>query len=367
MNELKKIDKILIMNLGGMGDLLLSIPAIRSLKKLYPQSQISLLTVDRSKEVGFELPFIDRVLAIPYKTQIYRGLNFIFGPWEFAKTLLYFHNLRKEHFYLMVNFRTIDSFASALKTALVFYLVGAKFKAGRDTEGRGFFYDKRIFEPFSGKKSEIEYDLDVISSFGGDTGDKSIQITIKDEAVNQVRDILRNAGVDINEELIAIAPGAPWPAKRWNIENFISVAKSITQKARKILVIGSTQEINLCKQLADETLALNLAGMLNFRQLKAVISLCSLFITNDTGVMHLAAAIRCPMVALIGPGDLTRYYPAGDKEKIVVLHHPLDCSPCFKYDCNSKRCLTSVTPEEVVTAAEGLLTMLKKSPFHPPL
>ena len=164
--------RILIINLAGIGDFLLSTPSLRALRNKYNEAEIYLLITPRIYKIAKNLNYINKIVAF--------NLNYG-GKMSFLSTLrnfLILIKLRKKHFDLAINMRTINTDESARKMKLFFEVINPKLKAGRDTEGRGDFFDIKIPETTIGKKYEMEYDIDTVKALGVDVIDRSIDFII---------------------------------------------------------------------------------------------------------------------------------------------------------------------------------------------
>ena len=332
------MQKILIINLGGMGDFLLSTPALRALKSAFPENRLYLLTFPHVAELADKLPYMDRVF------RFYKGVKNI------PKNLNTLLKLRMEKFDRAVNMRTLVSEKGAKKIKLLLDFIKPASKAGRDTEGRGYFFDIKSFETDIAEKPELEYDIDTVRALGAEVFDKSVNFTITEESRRKIDSILLGSEIAEEDILIGIHPGGK-PAHRWPLDNFSRVIEHVHRTIpAKFVITGERDEINVAKRLARSTAAdtLNLAGRLQIQELGALIKRCSLFITNDTGPMHIAAAIKTPLVAIFGPGDITRYDPRNISRNAVVLYKNVPCSPCNMARCGSMKCLKAILPEEVI-------------------
>lgn len=335
--------KILIVNLGGMGDFLLSLAAVSALRGFYKDSQIVLLTIPRTRPVAQAFPYFDEIAA------------FDFSFWGAFRQAL---ALRRMNFDLALNMRTIVSWKGALKMAVLFYLIGAKRRAGRDTAGRGFFLDIKVPEDNIGSLPEYEYDLNTIRALGIPARFILPRLPIGDEDTAYIDNFLEEHNVKPGDRLIGLNPFTPWQSKCWPIENFAALIKAMQKEFTcKIVITGSSDEAQAAlrlQALADTRMAIA-AGKTTFGQLAALIKRCSLYITNDTGPMHIAAISQAPLIALFGGGYLKRFDPRNISKNAIVLHKDADCSPCDKKSCDSMKCLKEITPEEVMDAVKKLL------------
>lgn len=357
INESLRPDHILVVNLGGIGDFLLSTPALRALKRLYPQARISILIVPRIVELAKGLPYIDEVISFDFINGKCRGGGLLIEWKEFKRLSNLLFTLRKRKYDLLINMRTLTSWRGVLRVLALAFLIGAKRKVGRDTDGRGFFFNVKIPETETGKKHEMEYDIDTVEALGAEIVDKTIDFDVDDRGVEKVHRILKKGGIFKHDILIGIHPGGK-PSHRWPIENFSAVIDEIDKKIScKFVITGSKDEVGLAKKLMKMASVemVDLAGRLSIKELGGLIRRCNLFIANDTGPMHIAAILKTPLVAIFGPGDLTRYDPKSISDKVAVAYRSVDCSPCYRVRCKDQRCLRIIFPKEVVEAALSFL------------
>lgn len=345
--RLKDCRNILIINLGGIGDVLFSTPALRALKASFPQIKISLMVVERVYEAVKDLRYIDEVIIFHKNFKnLFKDIKILFV-------------LRKKHFDLAINMRTLVSARSAREIRLLFDIINPRTKVGRDTQGRGKFFDIKVPETDRGAKFEMEYDLETVMALGVKVDDKSVDFTIDIFSSQSMKMILSKEGVLDSDLLVGIHPGG-MPSRRWPIENFAKVIDGLPQEVWcKIVVTGGREEASLANKLSRKTQArtINLTGRLNLKELGALIKRCNLYISNDTGPMHIAAILKTPLVAILGPGDITRYDPRNISDKAAVLYKKVVCAPCNKGRCNDLRCLKIISPEEVIAAAINVLKL----------
>ncbi len=343
-----EIKNILVVNLGGIGDLLLSTPALRALKKDFPSAKLYLLVVGRCREAVERLSCVDGVFVFPAEKD-WRGI---------IACILSILKLRQIKMDLAVNMRTLVSEKGALKMKILFKLINPRIKAGRDTSGRGGFLDISIPETDIGEKSEIEYDIDTVKALGVAVIDKNVDFLVDEKTMLDLRDMLSQSGIGAKDILIGINPGGR-PSRRWPRDNFVELIKAVKKeyKAKFVITGVGADEIELAETIAAKSGpdVVSLAGKLNLSQLASLISMCRLYITNDTGSMHIAAILNTPLIAIFGPGHLKRFDPRNIFSEAVVLYQKTVCAPCNRFKCSSLQCLTAVLPEEVAEAAIRLL------------
>ncbi len=352
----EEIKKVLVVNLGGMGDNFLSIPALKALRLLYPKAYIAVLTVSRSREVLSGGGFINEIIVsdLDYKRG---GASFGLRRWKSFYDILM--NLRKDNFDMVINMRTLMSSWSAIKMALILFLIGAKYNVGRDTMGRGFFLNVKIPESYPGRKHDMEYDLDIVRSLGASTENSRLEFDISKGDAEFAENLLRSRGIKPGDIIAGISPGASFPSRRWPLENFIEVGKILFDAGYKVIIVGAHDEGYLKDELekAGGCGFILIVGETNIRQLAALIKRCAIYLVNDTGAMHIAASTGVNMVAIIGPGDIENYNPRKVSANAVVFYKKTACSPCEKTFCNSLKCLRAIKPQEVV---DKCLEMLRR-------
>ncbi len=349
-----ELRKILAIELGGLGDLLLATPSLRALKQRYPDARLDVLVIPRSAEMVEGLPYIDRVRRLDLADA--RPLRWLRDPAALRRLLHALWSLRRERYDAALNLRTISSFSGALKMAAIFAACGARIKAGRDTEGRGFFLNRRAPEKDFDQVLEAEFAARVVRLLDVEVTDMTfdIPITPVDEAAAD--ELLRRHGLG-ERPLLGLNPGAAWPSKIWPVERFAAVADALRREFDcDVAATGAPGERPLAQRLVElaEPGVVNLAGETSLRQLAALLKRLRLFITNDTGPMHIAAAVGVPLVGIFGPGEYDRYKPIGPPERVVALRAQVDCSPCPRYACSSMKCLFAIEVDDVLEPAMRL-------------
>jgi ADP-heptose:LPS heptosyltransferase/predicted ATP-grasp superfamily ATP-dependent carboligase len=329
----ENIRSILVVNLGGIGDVLMSTPALRSLRTAYPRARITVWVVPRAQEVIEGLSYVDKIVCS-------------------------FTALRKNKFDMAINMRPLNSFKGLLGMAGIFLLMGAKYRIGRDTEKRGFFYTHKTPETYVSRVHEVEHQFNLVKLLdpGAKLGLPEMAFSGEDSAA--ARRFLQEAGIQEGDLVIGVNPGAAQASKQWPLENFAEVIVTLQQKTGcRIIVTGGASDIALAGRLngmAGGSLAIA-AGKLSLKQFAVLSRRFSLFLTNDTGAMHIAASQGVPMVAIFKPGHSERNKPYMDAGKYVILVRDLPCSPCRLRVCPTLLCLRRITSEEVAQASLGLL------------
>lgn len=297
----KNPKKILIMRSGGIGDVLMSTPLVKSIRKHYKKAEITYFVGNWSKDVLKDNPNIDKIFnyddLIIIKLKIFKILKLI-------------KQTRKKKFDLIFNLE------KSWHWAILSFLFGIPARIGFNRLGEGFANTLTV--PFNGSKYELEYYLDLAKLLNIKilTHDMEIYLTKKEKET--AKKFIKNNKLK-NKKLIGIAPGgAENPAqqafiKRWPLENYVKLINKITKKNKKacIILFGGNNDVKTCKQIKEKSnnKIINTAGKLTIKQSAALMKKCKIFITHDSGPMHLAGAVKVPLITLFGPTQSERFAP----------------------------------------------------------
>lgn len=345
----KTSERILIRGVNWIGDAVITLPAIRAIRRAIPDTQISLLVKPWVAEIFKGCPDVDEI--IPYDEQ-YKGVT---GKLKLVRTL------RQKKFDKAILLQ------NAFDAALIAWLAGIPERIGYQRDYRGCLLTKCIPLKSNAGKHQVYYYLDLLEEAGIKPVTAGPYIYLSDEERENARALLNSSPITPHPSpLIGINPGATYgSAKRWPAEHFAElIRKIINELDGRVLIFGSPAEVEIAdeivKQLGTQnselkTHILNMTGKTSLRELAALISECDVFITNDSGPMHIAAALHVPTVALFGSTDSSATGPFGDGHKVITKK--LSCSPCLERECpeGHLKCMTEITPEEVFTALKDLL------------
>ncbi len=344
------------------------LPALRALKAGFPAARIYVAARKHLCDIYLNLDELEGVIPLP-------------GGSGLIDTSAAARLLRTYHF---------DSgllFTNSFQSALLFKWAGIKQLTGYSKDLRGFLLSrKRSFPahsaPGKGKPGvitpgeahhHIHFYLDLVDLFSGrDTEKKERErlvyrdrLAVTPEEKRRVTEKLATAGSGAEDFFIGISPSAAYgTAKQWLPERFGQLIRSILgeNKGARILLLGTEPERERIEAVIvplgeEQQRILNLAGRFSLREALVIISLCKGFISNDSGLMHAAAAMRVPTLGIFGPTEPHKTSPlVGDGKKVKVLHHPVECSPCTHRQCPiDHRCMTAVTVEEAWRALRELV------------
>lgn len=344
---------ILCIRLDYLGDVLMMTPAIRALKQSVPGRRITLLTSSSGAAVAPFIPEIDDVLEYA-------------APWMKssdghapAVDLDMLHLLQSRHFDAAVIFTTYSQ--SPLPAALLCYLAGIPLRLAHCHENPYQLLTDWIRdpEPQERVRHEVRRQLDLVANVDGRTTDERLSFRLRPEDTASMLMRLQALGVEgIGQPWIVMHPGATAASRRYPPERWIEVARQLAARHAGVLIFtGSAQEASLIETIREgvpRSQSHSLAGQLGVGELAALISLAPVLITNNTGPVHIAAAVGTPIVDLYA---LTNPQHTPWQVANRVLYQDVPCRFCYKSVCpqGHHHCLTKVSPASVVAAAIELM------------
>ncbi|HEY7128533.1 MAG TPA: lipopolysaccharide heptosyltransferase II [Nitrospira sp.] len=335
--------QILVRGPNWLGDAVMCEPALRALRRLFPQASITLLVKPSVAGLFEAHPAVDRIFLYDNKGR-HAGLT---GKWRLAG------DLRQKGFDMAVLFQ------NAFEAALITALASIPRRYGYATDGRSFLLSEPVATHDRQKPvHQIDYYWNMLKPLGltGQPGQPQLCVSRDEDQLMAER--LNQRGITTEHVVIGINPGSTYGgAKRWLPDRFADsterLCRTLSDAGRRpaVVVIGAKGEEPLGQEIAARLTAPSavLTGATTIRQLMAVIKRCSLLVTNDTGPMHVASALGVPVVAIFGPTDWRTTSPSGSEH--ALLRHPVDCAPCMLRECPiDHRCMTGVTADEVYQA-----------------
>lgn len=310
---------ILVKGNNWLGDAVMSLPTLRSLRDMQPRAKIAVLTKPAFADLYRGTPYVDEVLLHERGT-VKRWMGMV-------------RSLRKRKFDAALVLPR--SFSSAL-------LVWSARIPRRIGYGRRTLLTDTP-EPV-GRRHRVHHFHHLLSALGEPPAPQAPRLEILPDAKTWAEERLPGRG------WIGINPGATYgAAKQWYPDRFIELGRRLAKRGR-IVVVGGPAEAELGTKVADAVDGECIAGKTGISQLAAAISRCSLFVTNDTGPMHVADAVGVPIVAIFGPTDWITTPPYGKKHAIV--RHEIECAPCLKRVCplGHHHCMKRVEVDEVERA-----------------
>ncbi len=335
------IRKILVIKLRAVGDVLLSTIVTKNLRLAFPEASIDYLTEPPSRELLETNPFLDSTLVYDRTTMSGAGLI----------------RMVRDGGYDLV----IDLFGNP-RTALVTRLSGARYRAGFSFRGRRYAYNILV-EPRGATVHNTQFNLDAIQAIGVEIQDRNIyfQYSPKDEEF--ARAYVRRSGIG-NRLRVGMCTGGGWYTKRWALDRFAALADILIERldAAIILLWGPGQLTDV------ENIRLQMKGApfippgSTLLQLGALLKQCSIVIGNDSGPMHIAAAVGTPVLGIYGPTNPVLQGPYGDRH-VIVRREGLDCLGCNLVSCPiGHPCMNELSVETVL---DGVLRLLNKNDIAP--
>ena len=333
--------KIVVRAPNWIGDVVLSLPALENLKRNLPQAQIWIAARKEVQDLYSSFDFVKGIILLS-ELNNYKNLR------EASKKI-------KEYDF-DIGLLLTNSFSSAL----LFFLAKIPQRWGYSRDNRGFLLTKGVpFKNLDGPSShQVNYYLNLISGLGFQTSDPELVLPLSPKEKEWVKNELSASGYDPKKPLVILNPGAYYgPAKRWPGSRFAELASLLQEKNKaQILIVGSAEEVELAESIASSMTErpINMAGQTTLRQLAELISLANLFITNDSGPMHITNALRVPLIAIFGPTDPRVTGPF--HQPSAVIKKEVSCWPCSYRECPfDHRCMMEIEPEEIFTVSQNFL------------
>lgn len=340
-----------------IGDLLLVTPVLRTLRTNFPQAHIALLADAKLADLVRLNQNIDEVVTIDKKGYHDKLINYI----------RFIGQIRHNNFDLVINLHKNE------RASFIAALSGAKKIVGYSTFGPGLLFDK-VIENRKRSKHQVHAHFDVLTETLGitDIDDHGIEMWLDEQAEAAAKRIWQQAFPNQQKSfsVIGLNIGASWPTKRWPKEYFAELADRLIDQGFAIAYFGGPMDVEIVDQAIslmkhkNHPQVVKLTGKVSLMELAALLKKCTVFVTNDSGPMHIATAMKVPLVSMFGASPVQGFWPYNDIS--VVLKSPLPCHPCYKHSCRlgGLQCMYAITVDEVLDAT---LKQLVKPYGHIPL
>lgn len=340
--------RILLTRMKFIGDIVLTTPAIRSVRLSCPDAHVAYLGEKNAVALLEHNPFLDEVI-----------------PYDFSRPTVFEQTrvaalLRRRRFDLAVDF-----FGNP-RSALLTWLSGAHVRVGPDRAGRGALYSIRV-RADSAPKTAIAFHNSYIAAAGIPPIASAPEIFLTHEERNAADQFLQQVDgssmpIDSSGPIVGLHPGASWPAKRWLPERFAQLADKLrSELGAQVIVTSGPRDTAVSTAVTTQCrIPIRVVTNRPLRQLAAIISRCAVFVSNDAGPMHIAAALGVPTIGLFGPGEENIWFPYDARLGHLALRRDVFCHPCHLDVCNRSgadymECMKRLNTEDVFSAVKQCL------------
>jgi heptosyltransferase-2 len=375
--RIEKIERVVVRGANWVGDAVMTVPALRELRRVLPRAHVTLATRAWAQGIFDGADFIDDLLIIDGDARPVRSFIRQVRQW------------RAQRFDLAV------LFPNSIESALVAFAARVPARVGYATQSRGEFLTHTLDVPaWRNTRHEVFYYLNIVSELertlacdsqiaagtspnvehasqdderaspnverAAHTFARAPQFALEVSGARKVEALalLERSGADLSRTLVALCPGSTNSrAKRWHAERFAALADRLIEEAgATVLLIGAREELDVTREVLSKMRhePVVLTGETSLAETTAILNLVHLLVTNDTGPAHLASALGRPTLVIFGPTNPLTTRPFSPTAEIV--RRPPDCAPCMLRDCPiDHRCMTAITADEVFARAVALL------------
>lgn len=338
-----------------IGDTILTVPFLRNLRYAEPEAHITWLVAPGSSEVVKGIPYVDELL---YWDPVTIHADSRGAHRTLADKLAFVRQLRAR------GFDKVYVLKRSFSSGLMAWCSGAGERVGFNTEGRGFLLTGKV--SYRHDQHEVQNFLDVLRADGVPVKDDHLEAWISAEEQQFADEFLQQAKVTPDELLIGIHPFAANPPRAWHLEDFTELARRLQERCHARLVFfggpGDSDALPAIRDALPQP-PIEAVGTTTLRQTMALLSRCRLLICNDSGIMHLAASLQVPLVALFGSQSPVKFGPWGKNCRAVYSAFP--CSPCkqkFFTECEPSlrmkpACMEAITVDSVFNLGMELLQL----------
>ena len=371
--------KILVRSTNWIGDAVMTTPAVHTIRKNFPNAEITMLAMPWVADIFRLSPDVDKVLVYD-KKELYPGK--VKGVLKLASDL---RQYRFDAAILLQN---------AFEAAFIAWMAGIPVRAGFKRDGRGPLLTHGVpLTPEIRARHQVHYYQMMLAGLGLELGPDKLRLPLSDELIGWARgyiECLQGQGPFSSHEgkasseriaspapnaaipVIGFNPGAAYgPAKRWPAEKFGQLAALIAdhhgESGCLILVFGTKDDTGAAQAIKEYSVrtpfhVVDMTAKTTLQQVMALIHCCDVFVTNDSGLMHVAAGLETPTIAIFGSTDHIATGPFSDQAKVV--RKEMDCSPCLQSECPQKhlRCLEEISSQEIYTEVIRMLAVDSPTP-----
>ncbi len=344
-----RIERVVVRGVNWVGDAVMTVPALRELRRVLPEAHITLATRPWAVGLFADADFLDDLLVYERR------------PRKLGDVARQVREWRARRFDLALLFQ------NAFEAALIARAARVPVRVGYATDGRSALLSHPLPVPrWRSERHEVFYYLNLVAEleralYGASSVEEReprFDLDVSEARKAEARATLAAEGVRLVRPLVALCPGSTNSrAKRWPTERYAALGDRFAREAgAEVLLVGSADELEVSREVEARMKepAHVLTGRTNLAQAVAVLSLVDMLVTNDTGPAHIASALGRPTLVIFGPTDprTTRPFAASAE----ILRRPPDCAPCMLRDCPiDHRCMTAISPDEVFERAAAMM------------
>lgn len=345
--KIDQIQNLVVRVPNWVGDAVMSVPAIRELRRVLPTTRITVVSKPGTADIFQDADFIDEVLVYD-RSRLVSKWNQV-REWRRRK------------------FDGAVLFQNAFEAAAIAFLARVPIRIGYGTERRGVLLNHSVRVPvWKDERHESFYYLNLVAELErlvrGTSSLESISpdftLMVSEDRKRKARQLLREEAECIGAPLVLLCPGSiNSRAKRWPTERYAALADRLIESGANVALIGSPPELHVSRQVCERAVnqPIMLTGKTTVADASAIISIADVLITNDTGPAHIGAALNTPTLVIFGPTNPLTTYPLSRNAEII--RQPPECAPCMLRDCPiDHRCMTAITVEEVFERACAMMS-----------
>lgn len=352
---LADIKRILIVRLDGLGDMVMSTPAFKGIRKIFPDAHITLLTATSSKDMP-DIINLGEPVSVFNRILCYDAFWLIKGQrrWfvSFFRILM---QLRDEKFDLIIDLR------GDFRHNVFMSLCGAQYRLGFGITGCGFLLTHLV--PLGESQHPVDSCVSLVNYLKPSTISSSdFGLCIPEADRSWVVSFMRKKGIVCGKDMIVLVhPGAKWKGRHWVPERYAEAADYLMEKHKiKVIFTGSCDDVQQVEKIMGfmRQKPLDLSGELSLRQFLGLVSKSDIFLGVDSGPMHMAVAVKkVRVVVLMGPARPEAIGPYGKRNLVITKQDNFSCSPCAQTVCSRpmKNCMAEITTADVIQAVENQL------------
>lgn len=339
-------EKILVVQTSFLGDVVLTTPLISEIRRRFPRAALAVLCSPQTRGLFDGNPDIDEIITDDKKGTA-KGLT---GVWQKAR------DLRSRGFTIAV------SPHKSFRSALLLFLAGIPLRVGFRQSSGWYFYHWRVERVHT--RHDVERNLSLLQPLGINPAQcqRDLGLQVNASARESVKRLFDSLGIQRDGLIFGINPGSVWPTKRWTAQSYAELMAHLRKRYRcQILLFGASEDQRIVTKIQELSgnIGVSLAGKMDLQQLVCAIEWCDLFITNDSGPMHIAVARGIPVVAVFcATTPSLGFYPYSSRA--VVIEKALPCRPCSSHGgrrcpLGTEDCMRLINAEDVLRGVERLL------------